>query len=229
MRNPGLTVVKIGGSHAGAAHLRPWLDALAGCGGRAIIVPGGGPFADAVRVAQAQIGFSDAAAHEMALYAMAQFGLVLCDMQPALRMASSRAEMRRVIASGLMPVWAPAEMALRAKDIPASWDVTSDSLAAWLAGCVGAKRLLLVKHGTFTDAASASALAARGVVDPLFPRFLAAGGAQGFIATPDDHAQAAAALRDGGAPGVPILLQGERVAQFEASWPRSKRRVGAGP
>ena len=32
-----------------------------------IVVPGGGPFADAVRASQAEIGFDDAAAHEMAM------------------------------------------------------------------------------------------------------------------------------------------------------------------
>ncbi len=229
MGKTGLTVVKIGGSHADAAHLRPWLDALAGCGGSVIIVPGGGAFADAVRVAQAQTGFSDAAAHAMALNAMAQFGCVLCDMQPQLRMAASLADIRHALAAGLVPVWTPAEMALRAKDIPATWDVTSDSLAAWLAGRIGAERLMLVKHGTFTAAVSASALAQRGIVDPLFPRFLALSGAQGFIAAPDDHAQIAAAINGDGALGVAILLQDESVTQFEASWPKSKRRVGAGP
>ena len=34
----------------------------------------------------------------------------------------------------------------RRPDIPWSWNVTSDSLAAWLAGELPASRLVLVKH-----------------------------------------------------------------------------------
>ena len=48
-------VVKLGGSLAYASELPRWLSALAeGAGGRAIIVPGGGPFADQVRHAQSE-------------------------------------------------------------------------------------------------------------------------------------------------------------------------------
>ena len=38
-------------------------------------------------------------------------------------------------------------------ELPASWDVTSDSIAAWVAGRVGAGRLVLVKavDGRFAD------------------------------------------------------------------------------
>ena len=44
----------------------------------------------------------------------------------------------------------------RAAALPETWELTSDSLAAWLAGALGADRLVLVKHGRF-DAAAISA------------------------------------------------------------------------
>src|SRR5258706_129790 len=59
MHGPGATVIKLGGSFAFSADLGEWIAAIAGCAGRAVIVPGGGPFADAVRAAQAQMGFDD--------------------------------------------------------------------------------------------------------------------------------------------------------------------------
>ena len=37
----------------------------------------------------------------------------------------------------------------RAAALPETWELTSDSLAAWLAGALGAGRLVLVKHGRF--------------------------------------------------------------------------------
>ena len=55
-RGRGPIVVKLGGSHAFATHLRAWLDALAQAGGNVVVVPGGGPFADAVRT----VGYANA-------------------------------------------------------------------------------------------------------------------------------------------------------------------------
>ena len=58
------TIVKLGGSLVSdAARLGRLLGALADGGeGRCVVVPGGGPFADAVRQAQGRLGFSDALA-----------------------------------------------------------------------------------------------------------------------------------------------------------------------
>jgi 5-(aminomethyl)-3-furanmethanol phosphate kinase len=230
MSKPYITVVKLGGSHAGSAHLDAWLDALAACGGRVVIVPGGGAFADVVRAAQASIGFDDAAAHHMALLAMEQFGLALVNGRPGFCIAASATAIARALRKGSVPVWAPAAMALRAKDIPASWDVTSDSLAAWLARRIGATRLLLVKHGAASEPVSAVDLAARGVVDPAFPSFLAASSVQGLIAGPEMHAAAGTAIRSGGAPGTRIDLHGQDATGLHLSpWPKSERRAGAGP
>ena len=82
-----LAIVKLGGSHATGPHLKDWLAAIAAEAGAIAIVPGGGPFADAVRTAQAAIGYDDRAAHAMALMAMAQFGCALQSLNPALRLS----------------------------------------------------------------------------------------------------------------------------------------------
>ena len=79
-----LAIVKLGGSHATGPHLKDWLAAIAAEAGAIAIVPGGGPFADAVRTAQASIGYDDRAAHAMALMAMAQFGCALAEPQSRL-------------------------------------------------------------------------------------------------------------------------------------------------
>jgi aspartokinase-like uncharacterized kinase len=198
-------IVKLGGSHAFAKHLTGWLDALALAAGRVAIVPGGGPFADAVRTAQPTMGFDDRAAHRMGLLAMEQFACALAGLQPCLRVAESAAAIRAALRSGAVPVWAPTRMVLEAEDVPSSWDVTSDSLAAWLAGALGAKLLLLVKSSeTPQGPVRAADLAARGVVDPCFPRFLAASGAQAYLGGPSDHAAFAAAVRSGSMVGVCI-------------------------
>jgi 5-(aminomethyl)-3-furanmethanol phosphate kinase len=203
----GAIVVKLGGSHALSKHLSAWLDALARGAGRVVVVPGGGPFADAVRAAQPHMGFDDRAAHRMALLAMEQYACALAGLRPPLVVAESAAAIRATLRAGGVPVWAPARMVLRAKEVPWSWDVTSDSLAAWLAGVLRAKRLLLVKSiETPQGPVRAADLAERGVVDPAFPPFLGASGAQAYIAGPAEHAAFAAAIRAGAVPGARIDL-----------------------
>ena len=143
-----LAIVKIGGSHIGGPHIKPWLAAIADEAGAIVIVPGGGPFAEAVRSAQASMGYDDGAAHGMALMAMAQFGRALQNLNSALRLTASRSAIWRALKDGKVPVWSPEPMA-RAAALPETWALTSDSLSAWLAGELGALHLLLIKHGRY--------------------------------------------------------------------------------
>jgi len=206
-RRDGLTVVKIGGSCAGALDLRRWVKAIAACAGRVVIVQGGGLFADAVRAAQPTMGFDDAAAHHMALLAMEQFGRALVAFDKKLARADSVAALRRGLRDNKVPVWSPVRMTLGA-DVPASWDVTSDSLAVWLAGKLGAQRVVLMKQVELSrDPATAKDLAARGIVDPAFPRFLARSRVAASIIGPADHMAVAAALCDDPRIGTPIVLR----------------------
>ena len=213
MGSSEITIVKLGGSLAGSVRLADWLEALARCGGRVVVVPGGGPFADVVREAQSVMGFGDETAHELALLAMAQYGRALAVLSPGFVVAGSSEAIRQALHAGVVPIWSPEEMVLAA-DMPASWDVTSDSLAVWLAGCVGAARLLLVKHGAFSDApVSAVDLAARGVVDRAFPRYLASGGAPAFVVRADDPSAVAEAVGQDRTVGTVIV-----PAEAPAGW-----------
>lgn len=195
-------IVKLGGSLVGGPELAEWVRALVDAG-PVVIVPGGGPFADAVRAAQPRIGFDDATAHHLALLAMEQLGRALVAMDRGLRAAPTRTALTRALGRGLVPVWLPARMVLRRPEIPASWEVTSDSLAAWLAGELGADRLLLVKAAPPpAESASADELARAGLVDPRFAGFLARSGATAWCVGADQPAVAAAALRAGAGAGT---------------------------
>jgi 5-(aminomethyl)-3-furanmethanol phosphate kinase len=190
-----LAIVKFGGSHASGSHIKDWLAAIAAEAGSIAIVPGGGPFADAVRTAQTSIGYDDRAAHLMALMAMAQFGCALESLNPALTVAASRSAILRALKERKVPVWSPEQMTCAAA-LPETWDLTSDSLAAWLAGALGVDCLVLMKHGHFeTETVDAHDLAAQGVVDPLFPRYLKESGARAWLAGPTDSTRLAEGLR----------------------------------
>jgi aspartokinase-like uncharacterized kinase len=199
-------VVKLGGSIARGDRLRRWLQAAAALAGPVAIAPGGGVFADAVRQGQREIGYDDRLAHRLALTAMSQLGAVFCDLEPRLVPAPTERALREAIAAGRIPVWSPEGMAADGADIAQNWDMTSDSLAAWLAGRLGAARLILVKSAP-PDAAEATSrrLAENGVVDRLFPDHFKRSGAQGVWLGPEDWPvlAEAAAGRAAGARIVP--------------------------
>ncbi|MDZ5696184.1 dihydroneopterin aldolase [Chelativorans sp. M5D2P16] len=197
-------VVKLGGSTAFGTHLHEWIDALAAARLAVTIVPGGGPFADQVRKAQKPIGFSDAAAHAMAILAMDQFGHALADLSARFVPARTCLEMAETSAAGHIPVWLPSAMTLGNRAIPESWDITSDSLAAWLAGQLGGEALLLVKEtANFSAEDDPDSLVRRGVVDACFSAMLPAG-IDFHLAGPEDAATARALFAAGKLPGVRI-------------------------
>ena len=173
-----LTVLKLGGSFAFSPHLPRILQAIGSVGVPLVVVPGGGPFADAVREAQPRMGFDDRAAHRMALMAMAQFTEALVALAPSLDVAADPSAIRRTLDRHRVAVWSPWPMADGLDTLPESWQLTSDSLAAWLAGRLGASRLLMLKHGDRpVDGPSFESAVAAGIVDHLFPGYARASGA----------------------------------------------------
>ena len=205
MRGLAPVVVKLGGSFAFSEHLGKWIEALAACAGQVVIVPGGGPFADAVRLAQTRMGFDDRAAHQMAVLAMEQYGRALASFNSALSPADSVRAIRQHLDADRVPVWMPSPMVLSANDIAQSWDVTSDSLAAWLAARIGADRVFLIKHpkNTFVRAALKD-LIATGIVDEAFALYLKESAAAAYILGPSDHEAAVSAIRSGAPAGIPV-------------------------
>jgi len=112
---------------------------------RVAIVPGGGPFADAVRDADRRFHLDDGSAHWMAVLAMDQYAHMLAGMRTELTIATSEREVESAIASGRIPVIAPYRWLRDTDPLPHTWDVTSDSISAWIASALGAKHLVLVK------------------------------------------------------------------------------------
>jgi aspartokinase-like uncharacterized kinase len=162
-----LWVIKLGGSFWAAEGLLAWLEVLAKSA--VIVVPGGGVFADAVRQAQKRWGFDDQLAHRLAISAMHQYGLMLQGLWPELQTATQPSLLKEAIENGQSILWLPDAESLADPRINASWEVTSDSLAAWLAENLGAEHLLLVKSvNPPPGEAKISDLIDRGVVDSAF-------------------------------------------------------------
>ncbi|MGH8772656.1 MAG: aspartate kinase [Burkholderiales bacterium] len=200
-------VIKLGGALAKSGALRNWLDVLVEAGGgRVVIAPGGGVYADQVREAQKEFQFSDALAHRMAVLAMEQYALMLCGIRKELIPAANASEMQAVLSQGSVPVWLPSLMLLREAGIAQNWHVSSDSLAAWLAKKIEASALMLVKQATVeSKAVHAAKLAERGVVDREFPQFAAAGGFAMRLLHSDEFNSARDMLNGTATAGIRIL------------------------
>jgi 5-(aminomethyl)-3-furanmethanol phosphate kinase len=127
----------------------------------------------------------------MALLSMEIYALMLADLMPGLVPCRSLTEIRDALASGDLPAWLPSAMVLADRSIPESWEVTSDSLAAWLGRRLEASTVALVKSVAPPSSFDPAGLTARGVVDPEFPRFLAQSGARLEMLGPGDEGRLA--------------------------------------
>ena len=163
-----LTVIKIGG---GLSAFPGALEAVCGAVSelgrtrRIVVVPGGGPFADAVREFEASHGLSDDAAHWMAILAMDQYAHVLVERVGGARMVEEPGAVEETIGKAGVAVLAPSRWMRAADVLPHTWQATSDSVAAFVAGALDAQRLVLIKP-TVGSATT---------VDPCFRAVLPAG------------------------------------------------------
>jgi 5-(aminomethyl)-3-furanmethanol phosphate kinase len=140
----GPLVVKVGGGLLSAEGLdglrRACAEVLELAGDRPVlVVPGGGPFADAVRALDAKLGLGDDVAHALALRAMDQLGVLLAPMLP------DAEAIVRLVAPRALGLLAVAPAFAGRPGVPESWDVTSDSLAVLAAGAIGAEEAVLLK------------------------------------------------------------------------------------
>jgi (4-(4-[2-(gamma-L-glutamylamino)ethyl]phenoxymethyl)furan-2-yl)methanamine synthase len=139
------------------------------------IVPGGGTFADAVRDTDHRLHLAEDTAHWMAVLAMDQYAHLLAGMRTELTLVASERDVELAIASGRIPVVAPYRWLRDADPLPHTWNVTSDSISAWVASTLGATQLVLVKPPGATGEAA---------VDPYFSRALLPGLRWSIVAAP---------------------------------------------
>ena len=148
MPEAGLTVLKVGGAVCRDPDTRR--QALAAVRRlaqerRVLVVPGGGAAADEVRRAQRAQGFSDDIAHWMAILAMDQVGRSIAAELEGAQLIHLRNEVGPVHDAGKVPVLAPHTWMRASDPLPHTWDITSDSIAAYIAGALGASELILLK------------------------------------------------------------------------------------
>ncbi len=138
---------------------------------KVIIVPGGGVFADQVRLMQKQWKFDDVIAHQMAILAMKQMALLIKGIKRTFVLADTVAAIKLALMNCAVVIWSPDVEELDCDGIRASWDVTSDSLAAWLAGQLSATELIIVKSAEIPLQANIQQMQEAGLLDKAFNEF----------------------------------------------------------
>ncbi len=168
-----MIVLKLGGSLLAKPVLIQYLQLAQQKGrGQLVIVPGGGVFADQVRITQKQWQYDDQTAHCMAILAMQQMALLFYGLCADLLIVDKVAEIPLALQQHNVVVWSPLSAELDVAGIPASWEVTSDSLAAWLAIQLSASRLILVKSAHIQAGATLDQLTTLDVIDQTFKRMV---------------------------------------------------------
>ena len=164
-----MRVIKLGGSLLeNAGRILPLLAEH-----EVLIIPGGGIFADAVREVYARYSLSESAAHFMAMAAMDAYGEFLSSVSGI----PTRQSLRGSLPAILLPY-----LLMRERDpLPHSWQVTSDSIACYIAAQLGEKRLAILTDvdGVYAEGRLAREIAAKELeamgetcVDAYLPKLL---------------------------------------------------------
>lgn len=168
-------VCKVGGSLLDLGLGAALLEALRGDPGegRFVVLAGGGRQADRFRARHDRGEMGETAAHWEAVGALDAMARVMARrVSPPLPLATSPGEAAGALADHRLVALVPGPALRREDPFPHSWDVTSDSIAAWAAGRLAAGSLLLLKARDMPADASLEVLARRGVVDRHLPEAL---------------------------------------------------------
>jgi aspartokinase-like uncharacterized kinase len=145
---------------------------------------------------------------------MDQFGWALADLIPG----AARCVKPGPPCAGVVSVLLPAALLAERDPLPAAWAVTSDSIAAWVAGAAGAGRLVLLKPvaGLYRTWPPTGPPIARLTVDELaalqpagvdehLPAALRAAGVETWVIDGSEPARLAELLETGSTAGTRVV------------------------
>ena len=175
-----LRVVKVGGSllemNELEMRLRNWLSGQSPA--HHVVVVGGGLLVDEIRNWHQRWPLADEVAHWICVDQMTTTAQLLRSRMPELVVTEDQQHLQRRVAEPGSTVFSPGrwlrnqEATMSGTALEASWETTSDSIAARLAVTLQADELVLLKSALSEDVArrGIAALAETGMVDPMLCR-----------------------------------------------------------
>lgn len=170
------TVCKLGGSlldWSGLPEVLAWLEQQ-WQGRPLVMVVGGGQTADLVRSWDRLFALGEERAHWLALQSLELNESLVTQLWPRLRPVRNRAQTEAALQDGV-PALICASCFVRwgerqaCPPLPHTWQVTTDSIAAWIAHLLNARELLLAKSVDLPTGCTLPEAARQGLVDDHFP------------------------------------------------------------
>ncbi len=140
----------------------------------ALLLAGGGEPADLVRLWDRLFHLGEQRAHHLAIESMSLTASLLARILPQSCVVGDRDQLEAAINNGQTPILNAANWIDRLEadakiDLPHTWDITSDSIALWLAAEMGIERLILLKSVDYPDQTSLQKASREGLIDVGFP------------------------------------------------------------
>lgn len=171
-----IAVIKVGGSLLDLpdlpTRLSQLLDRLENK--KPLLICGGGAAADLVRDWDRIHQLGETRAHWLAIQSMMLNDRLLCALLPEADIVSSQTEAAAAWNAGRIPILCSYDYLTQTSasdfaDLPALWNVTSDSIAAWVTLTWPADELILLKSVELPYEKTVAELAEAGFVDAYFP------------------------------------------------------------
>ncbi|MCR5026501.1 MAG: delta 1-pyrroline-5-carboxylate synthetase [Methanobrevibacter sp.] len=116
-----------------------------------MIILGGGEFANLIRRYDSSENFSSEATHYTAIDCMDIVSKLVCDKVDSAKLAYSLKEAEEIASKNLTPIFIVSEFLKNKDPFECSWDVTSDSIAAYVSNCLNANLLIVTNvNGIYT-------------------------------------------------------------------------------
>ena len=181
-------IVKVGGSVA--EKLEAVFEALRGLH-TVYVIPGGWIFADLIRKVDSEKGLSPTTSHWMAITAMNAYGFYLAEV--ASMFGFELIEPEDFDFPNTKAVLLPYNLLRKFDELPHSWEVTSDSIAVWIAARSSFDEVVKVTaaggvrgcSGEILEEVQASELR-DDVVDSYTPKLLVKYGINMFVCSPEE-------------------------------------------
>ena len=106
-----------------------------------VIILGGGEFANLIREYDDELSFSKETTHWTAIDCMDIMAKLVSDKVESTKLTYSIEEVNKISDEGFTPIFAVSEFLKNEDPFDCSWDVTSDSIAAYISHLLNAKLL----------------------------------------------------------------------------------------
>jgi hypothetical protein len=117
-----------------------------------VIILGGGEFANLIRKYDDEINFSQETNHWRAIDCMDIVAKLVNDKVESAKLAYTIDEINQISNDGLTPIFVVSDFLKREDPFECSWDVTSDSIAAYVAHLLNANLLIVTNvNGIYTQ------------------------------------------------------------------------------